>query len=103
MAKVADAREARDRICPYCATNPSIDRVAIFGSYARGEQRPDSDVDLLVSLDPAVRASLADISRLERELSDLLESDVDVVTSLKDSAPCFVQSIRRDGRVIYAR
>lgn len=103
MSKVSCAQEVMDRLQPFCAMDPNIARVAIFGSYARGEQRPDSDVDLLVLLDRKVPVSLADISKLKREFENLLESDVDVITSLTDSAPCFVQSVRRDGKVIYAR
>ena len=31
-----------------------VRRLALFGSYARGDQRPDSDVDVLVDVDPAI-------------------------------------------------
>ena len=31
-----------------------VRRLAVFGSYARGDQRPDSDVDVLVDVDPAI-------------------------------------------------
>ena len=103
MLKPASAREVMDRIRPYCEGNPSISRVAIFGSYARGDQGPDSDVDLLVSLSPSERMSLVGISGMKRDLGDLLGSDVDVVTSLTDAAPCFVEDIRRDGKIIYER
>jgi predicted nucleotidyltransferase len=48
-----------------------------FGSVARGEDTDASDVDLLVDLDTGV--GLLDLIGLERELSDLLGVDVDVV------------------------
>jgi len=52
--------------------------VRVFGSWARGEQRPDSDVDILVRLDPG--RSLLDIIAIKQDLEELLGRSVDVVT-----------------------
>ena len=52
--------------------------VRVFGSVARDEQRPDSDVDLLVDFDPG--RSLLDHVALIQDLSDLLGCRVDVVS-----------------------
>jgi hypothetical protein len=52
--------------------------VRVFGSVARGEARPDSDVDFLVNLE--ANRSLMDLARLLRELQTLLDCPVDVVT-----------------------
>jgi predicted nucleotidyltransferase len=52
--------------------------VRIFGSVARGEARPDSDVDVLVDLEPG--RSLLDLGGLLMDLQDLLGCKVDVVT-----------------------
>ena len=51
--------------------------VKVFGSVARGEDTPESDIDILVDLSP--RSSLVTLGRLERELSDVLGVPVDVV------------------------
>lgn len=51
--------------------------VRVFGSVARGEDSPSSDIDLLVDLDDGV--GLVALSALERELTDLLGAHVDVV------------------------
>jgi uncharacterized protein len=51
--------------------------VKVFGSVARGEDTPESDIDILVNLSP--RSSLVTLGRLERELSDVLGVPVDVV------------------------
>ena len=50
----------------------------VFGSVARGEDRVDSDVDLLVDMDPD--RSLLDIVRLGQHLEELLDRRVDVLT-----------------------
>jgi uncharacterized protein len=51
--------------------------VRVFGSVARGEDTPHSDIDILVDLSP--RSSLVTLGRLERELSGVLGVPVDVV------------------------
>lgn len=52
--------------------------VRVFGSVARGEQRPDSDVDFLVEMERG--RSLLDLVELSDELEAALEHSVDVVT-----------------------
>jgi predicted nucleotidyltransferase len=52
--------------------------VRVFGSLARGEARPGSDVDILIALDP--ERSLLDLVALKQDLEDLLGCKVDVVT-----------------------
>lgn len=53
-------------------------RVRLFGSVARGDDRQDSDIDLLVDFLPG--SSLFDLLRLSRELEALLRHPVDVVS-----------------------
>lgn len=53
--------------------------IAVFGSVARGESTPDSDVDFLVEFEPA--SSLLDLIHLEEALTTLLSVDVDVVSA----------------------
>lgn len=52
--------------------------VRIFGSVARGEARPDSDVDVLVDMEPG--RGLLDLGGLLMDLQELLGCRVDVVT-----------------------
>jgi hypothetical protein len=58
--------------------------IRVFGSVARGDASPDSDIDFLVDLEPG--RSLFDLGGLLMDLQDLLGRPVDVVTEngLKD-------------------
>jgi predicted nucleotidyltransferase len=44
----------------------------LFGSTARGDRHPDSDIDLLVAFDETRRISLLDVAGIELQLSELL-------------------------------
>jgi len=61
-------------------------RIRLFGSAARGDARPDSDVDVLVEPRDRAALSLLDLVRIEADLEQLLDRHVDVVTtgSLRD-------------------
>lgn len=54
-----------------------VTRLALFGSTARGEAGPSSDVDLLIEVDPGARFTLVDLAGLERLLADLLRRPVE--------------------------
>jgi predicted nucleotidyltransferase len=53
-------------------------KIGIFGSYARNENRPDSDLDILINLRSSI--SLLQLVHIERELSELLGVKVDLVS-----------------------
>jgi predicted nucleotidyltransferase len=53
--------------------------VRVFGSVVHGENRPDSDVDFLVDLEPG--RSLFDLAGLVGDLRDLLGAEVDLATT----------------------
>ena len=71
-------REKRAEILRIAAEHGARD-VRVFGSVARGEADPESDVDFLVELEPG--RSLLDLGGLQMELESLLGCRVDVVTS----------------------
>ncbi len=54
------------------------ENIRVFGSVARGEQRGNSDIDFLVTLQP--KTTLLKLAAMERELSELLGCTIDVVS-----------------------
>jgi uncharacterized protein len=78
-----------------------VRELAVFGSAARGELRPDSDVDLLVVFDADAKIGLITLGRLQRELADVLGRPVDLVPrdGLK---PALKDEVLADARTVYA-
>jgi predicted nucleotidyltransferase len=75
-----------------------VRKIGLFGSYARGEERTDSDLDVLVEFDK--RKSLLTLVRIERELSEHIGVKVDLLTEQAIS-PYLVERIKADLKVIY--
>lgn len=75
--------------------------MSVFGSSARGDFRPDSDVDVLVDFEPGARVSLFDLADLSSDLADLVGVPVDLVTrgGLK---PLIRERILNEARPLYA-
>ena len=71
-------RAKRDQIYAI-AREHKAEKLWVFGSCARGEEREDSDIDFLVKYSP--EASLFDDIRFERSLSALFSRGVDLVSS----------------------
>jgi predicted nucleotidyltransferase len=63
---------------PYLAERYGVTATGIFGSYVRNEQRPDSDLDILIELEDPPRISLLGLVNLENYLTDLLGVKVEV-------------------------
>jgi predicted nucleotidyltransferase len=73
---VDDLRARRDEILALARKHGAFN-VRVFGSVARGDATPDSDIDLLVDFEEG--ASLYELSGLLQDLRDLLGHNVDVV------------------------
>jgi len=78
-----------------------VRELAVFGSAARGDARPDSDIDLLVEFQPEARVGLLGFARLMNELTELLGRKVDLV-SKPGLKPLIRDSVLAEARVIYA-
>lgn len=82
------------------ALRPALERdgvtsMSLFGSRARGDHRPDSDVDLVIEVDQDRRFSLLDLVGVGHQVEDRtgLQANIFMQRSLDDS---FLASMRRD-------
>jgi predicted nucleotidyltransferase len=57
-----------------------VRHAALFGSRARGDNRPDSDIDIMVEFDPAAHVTLFNYSGLKDYIASLFDGPVDVVS-----------------------
>lgn len=78
-----------------------VRELSVFGSAARGEMHPDSDIDFLVDFDPEARAGLLALAGLMNALSELLGRKVDLVPKggLK---PLIRDAVLAESRIVYA-
>ncbi|KAB8333649.1 nucleotidyltransferase family protein [Scytonema tolypothrichoides VB-61278] len=87
MPRLMEQLQERREVIMSLAARHGVHNVRVFGSVARGDDRANSDVDFLVTLDPA--RHLKDSYAFKRELSRLLHRKVDVV--LDGSLPWYVR------------
>ncbi len=85
----------------YFATQP-ITKAWLFGSYSRGEETPNSDVDILVSFDKTRKISLFKYAHIICQLEELLKRKVDLVE--EGTLLPFAQKTANDDKIlIYER
>ncbi len=56
-----------------------VAHAALFGSRARGDERPDSDTDIMIEVDPETQMSVYDYVGLKRYIASLFDGPVDVI------------------------
>ena len=88
-------------IAEYFKTQPVL-KAWLFGSFARGEETPDSDIDILVEYDKDARISLLTISHMMGELERSTGRRVDLIEE-GCLLPFAIESANRDKRLIYER
>lgn len=100
--------EIRQRIRPV-AEKYHLRAVYVFGSYARGEARENSDIDLLVDLTGADLSGFFAIGGLYNDLETALQKKIDLVTTESLERPCcrmsdklFREIVNKERREIYA-
>ena len=87
-------------IADYFKTQPVL-KAWLFGSFSRGEQTPDSDIDILVVLDESQHVGMKFFGMYE-DLKALLGRNVDLVTD-RSLASFARESVDRDKILIYER
>ena len=88
-------------IAEYFKTQPVL-KAWIFGSFARGEEKPWSDMDILVQYDRTQPIGLLKIAGMRVDLEDLLGLEVDLVEE-GTLRPWAVESVNNDKQLIYER
>ena len=88
-------------IAEYFKTQPVL-KAWLFGSFARGEETEDSDVDLLVKFDRSLPIGLFAYIRMHRELEEKLGRKVDLVEE-GTLRPAVQKTANRDLKVVYER
>lgn len=89
-----------DIICQYFSRKP-IEKAWVFGSFSRGEQRPYSDIDILITFVPNTKMGLQFFGMID-DLEKLLNRSVDLVVE-GDLLPFAAKSANRDKKLIYER
>lgn len=82
---------------------PYASRISVFGSFARGEAKPSSDIDLLIALRPAGSRpilGLFELIKLQQTLEKKLGREVDLVTE-EEINPRRRENIEKDRVVLY--
>jgi predicted nucleotidyltransferase len=75
------------------------ERIGIFGSFARKEDSPDSDIDILVKFRQTI--SLLELAQIHRELSQILGKKVDLVTEASIKNERLRKYIYNDLKIIF--
>ena len=89
------------KIAEYFKTQPVL-KAWLFGSFSRGEERPDSDVDILFVPDMSQKFSLFTLGGMYMDLKDILKREVDLIP--EDSLlPFAADSAEQDKILIYER
>jgi predicted nucleotidyltransferase len=70
----------------------AIEKIGLFGSYARGEALDDSDVDIFVQMKP----DLLDMVGLKLQIEEDLDKKVDIIREHKQIKPLFLKMIQKD-------
>src|SRR5215211_7305345 len=71
-------RLPRKKIAEFCK-RWSINEFSVFGSVLRDDFGPDSDIDVLVSIDPKAHIGLFEIAQMQIELEEMFKRPVDLV------------------------
>lgn len=100
MSPAERLKVSEEALAAICARH-RVRELAVFGSAARGDAGPESDVDLLVVFDEGAPVGLLSLARLQRELSGLFGRPVDLVP--KDGLkPALKEEVLSEAEVLYA-
>jgi len=94
-------RLPRKKIAAFCK-RWSITEFSVFGSVLREDFRPDSDIDVLITIDPGAQIGLLEMAQMQIELENMFKRSVDMVEKEGLRNPYRRREILRTAQVIYA-
>lgn len=99
------ARKLVEEYAKIVISSMSVNKIILYGSYARGDFRKDSDIDVAVvvprsSISRNILDDMAKLFKLRRSIS----TDIEPVLIIDEDDPSgFLESISQYGEVVYAR
>jgi predicted nucleotidyltransferase len=93
-------RLPRKKIAEFCK-RWSITEFSVFGSVLREDFRPDSDIDVLISIDPTAHIGLLEIAKIQIELEVMFKHPVDLVEKERLRYPYRKNEILRTAQLVY--
>ncbi len=91
----------RKKIAEFCK-RWSITEFSIFGSVLRDDFRPNSDIDVLISIDPKAHIGLFQMIEMKLELEEMFKRPVDLVEKEGLKNPYRRKAILQTAQVVYA-
>lgn len=91
----------KEKLVNICQNNDVV-FMALFGSFARGDQRAKSDIDIIIKFDKSKEKSLLDLVHAENEFQKLFKRKVDLLTP-GSLSPYLKNNILNSMRVIYEK
>ncbi|MDR1358752.1 MAG: nucleotidyltransferase domain-containing protein [Coriobacteriales bacterium] len=82
---------------------PDIERVFLFGSYARGDETPESDIDLRIVVADDSSFSLFDLARFKKEVETRLGRQTDIISAREILNSRLLDRIEKEKVLIYER
>jgi uncharacterized protein len=79
-----------------------VDFLGVFGSVARNEEQPESDIDLLVRFSPQAKVGYFRLYDVEKKFSDLFGKKVDLVTE-EALSPYIKDRVLADLKILYGQ
>ena len=101
LPKTLQKRGLKGKIREICEKNDIV-FMAVFGSFARGEQKKTSDVDVAIEFDNNKPKSLLDLIHAENELSKAFKRKVDLGL-LRSLNPLMIEDVKKEMRIIYEK
>ena len=94
-------KELVEKLVEVCRKNVVV-LMVIFGSFVRGEQSSESDIDIAIEFDKNSRKTLLDLVRVEEELTEIFGRRVDLGI-FSSISPYIIDYVKREMRVIMKR